>query len=61
MSGFQTSTQRIKEPAKKLARILNDEFGTEIKPYEVAQLISSSWTELSLYAHALHDQQERTK
>lgn len=47
---------QVKAPGEKLARLINDEFKTNIKPHELAIFITTSWTEISLYAHALHEQ-----
>lgn len=49
---------KVADPAAKLARLMNDEFGTDIHSAAIAMLFNKSWDELSLYAHALHAQLE---
>lgn len=55
-----TTGKRIKDPAKSLAHILNEEFkipigNYQIDPKAIETLIRDRWDELSFYAHALHD------
>lgn len=51
------NSPRISYPARRLATIFNEHFGTEVTEVEVAELFLKHFDELSLYAHALHENQ----
>lgn len=48
---------QVTYPARKIARILQDH-GITITAPDVDRIVRQNWDELSLYLHALHQQQE---